>query len=273
MAAVTLPPDTHLGRVRLRVAGLASAVDFYSGVLGFTVLEEDGTTALLGTSSGEVLLELHCVQGAPLRPPGTTGLFHVAFLLPRRTDLGAMIHRVRDAGVPFEGFADHNVSEAAYLSDPAGNGIELCADRSRDAWGSPGGEIVMTTQALDVPGLLAAAPEPAPALPEGTRVGHVHLRVSSLEAAEAFYVERLGLEVTTRRYPGALFFSAGGYHHHVAANVWGGTGLPHPPPGAQGLVSFDVVVPGQDARQQLLGGAEQGLLHDLDDVGVHVVGP
>jgi catechol 2,3-dioxygenase len=270
--SVTLPSDARLGGVRVRVADRGPAVDFYAGALGFTVLEEDHTTTLLGTTSGEALLVLESVPGAPPRPPGTTGLFHVAFLLPRRADLGAMIRRVRDAGVPFQGFADHNVSEAAYLSDPAGNGIELCVDRSRHLWGSPGGEIVMTTQALDVPALLAATPGPAPALPEGTRVGHVHLRVSTLEAAEAFYVHRLGMAVTTRRYPGALFFSAGGYHHHVAANVWGGVGLPHPAPGHQGLVSFDVVVPGEDARRGLLGGAAEGMLHDLDDVGVRIVG-
>ena len=100
----------------------------------------------------------------------------------------------------------------------------------------------------------------------------MHLRVSTLEAAEAFYVDRLGMEVTTRRYPGALFFAAGGYHHHVGANVWGGVGLPHAPPGAPGLLSFDIIVPDAEARQVLLGVADFGVLHDLDDVGVRIVG-
>lgn len=273
MSAAPLPPDTRLGRIRLRVSDLARAVQFYSEVLGFTVVADDGGTAVLGTGPDEALLILHSAPGAPPRPPGTTGLFHMAFLMPDRVALGAMIRRVRDAGVTFEGFADHNVSEAAYLTDPDGNGIELYADRVRDVWHSVEGPIYLTTEPLDVEGLLVAAEGAAPELPARTRLGHVHLRVSTLEAAEAFYVDRLGMEVTTRRYPGALFFAAGGYHHHVAANVWGGVGLPHPPPGAPGLLSFEIVVPGAEARQTLLGVADFGVLHDLDDVGVSIVGP
>jgi len=271
MPLAPLPPDTRLGRIRLRVSDLPRAVQFYSEVLGFNVAADDGGTAVLGAGDDTALLILHSAPGAPPRPAGTTGLFHMAFLLPDRIELGSMIRRVRDAGVTFEGFADHNVSEAAYLTDPDGNGIELYADRSRDVWHSVDGPVYMTTEPLDVEGLLAAARRAAPELPSGTTLGHVHLRVSTLEAAEAFYVDRLGMEVTTRRYPGALFFAAGGYHHHVGVNVWGGVGLPQAPPGSPGLLSFEIVVPDPEARQVLLGVADFGVLHDLDDVGIRIV--
>lgn len=271
MSPLYLPPDTRLGCVRFRVSDLTRAVEFYCDILGFAVVADDGGTAVLGAGDDRPLLILHSAPGAPKRPPGTTGLYHVAFLLPSRADLACMIRRVQDAGVAFEGFADHNVSEAAYLSDPDGNGIELYADRARDVWYSVEGPVYMTTEPLDVEGLLMAAPESASQLPLGTRVGHVSLRVSSLEAAEAFYVDLLGMEVTTRRYPGALFFAASGYHHHVGVNVWGGVGLPHPPPGAQGLLSFEVIVPDQKARQALLGMADVGVLHDVDEIEVRIV--
>ena len=128
----------------------------------------------------------------------------------------------------------------------------------------------MTTEPLDVPGLLLTSSKPAPALPPGTKVGHVHLSVSTLEAAEAFYVERLGFRVTSRSYPGALFVAAGSYHHHLGFNVWRGEGAPRPPRGSLGLASFDLVIPSEAARRQVLAGTEEGMLLDLDDIGVRV---
>ncbi len=272
MAPPLLPPDTRIGTVQLRVGDLDREVRFYQDVLGFSVLAEDGATAAMGTEDGLPLLILHGVPGAPRRPPGTTGLFHVAFRFDGRAALAAMIRRVRERGWGFDGFADHNVSEAAYLTDTEGNGLELYCDRSRDVWHSVEGGIFMTTEPLDVPGLLVASPGPAPALPPGTVVGHVHLRVSSLSAAEAFYVARLGFEVTTRAYPGALFVAAGGYHHHVGLNVWGGEGASGPPEGALGLVSFDVVVPTLADRRRILVDADEGMLFDADANGVRVTG-
>lgn len=264
------PPTTRIGTVHLRVGDLDRQVSFYEEVLGFTLLAEDGATAALGATDGRPLLVLHASPGAPPRPPGTTGLFHVAFLLPTRAHLGAMIQRVRAAPWSFDGFADHNVSEAAYLTDPEGNGLELYADRARDVWYSVEGGIYMTTEPLDLPGLLMSAPAPARALPQGTVVGHVHLRVSTLAAAEMFYADHLGFDVVTRSYPGALFVSAGGYHHHVGLNVWGGEGAARPPEGARGLVSFDVVVPTAAERARILGGAEEGTLFDADHIAVRI---
>jgi catechol 2,3-dioxygenase len=265
----SLPADTRMGAVHLRVADLSRQSSFYEEVLGFSVLGEDGGTTALGNEEGQPLVVLHAAPGAPKPPPGTTGLFHVAFLMPTREALGGMILRVRKQAWPFSGFADHNVSEAAYLSDPEGNGIELYADRARHVWHTMSGEVFMTTEPLDVPGLLMAAAEAARKLPEGTVVGHVHLRVSSLETAESFYVNRIGFDVVTRSYPGALFVSAGGYHHHLAFNVWAGRGV-RPPRGSLGLASFDIVMSSEQARRRILGGADEGTLFDLDDVGVRI---
>ena len=270
MSPPRLPPGTHIGAVNLRVRDLQREVAFYEEVLGFRLLAEDGATAALGTAEGMPLVVLHGEPGAPPRPAGTTGLFHFALLLPTRADLGALVKRVQNAGHAFDGFADHNVSEAAYLTDPEGNGVELYADRPRSVWHGVDGELFMTTEPLDLPGLLVAAVEPAPRLPSGTRVGHLHLRVSSLHAAEAFYVHRMGFDVMTRSYPGALFTSAAGYHHHVGLNVWGGAGAPRPPDGSVGLMSFEVVIPDDKTRAELLGAPGEGYLMDPDNIGVRL---
>ena len=268
MNSLVLPSDTRLGAVHLRVRNLDRGVAFYTEVLGLQLLAEDGATAALGCVVGTPLVVLHAEAVAPRRPAGTTGLFHFALRVPSRAALGAMVRRVQAAGHFFDGFGDHNVSEAAYLSDPEGNGIELYADRSRDVWYGVEGHLFMTTEPLDVPGLLVAASAPASHIPEGTVVGHIHLRVSSLELAEVFYREHLGFQVTSRSYPGALFLAAGGYHHHVGANVWGGVGAKRPPEGSAGLVYFEMVVPGAGEGAELL---ETGYLEDPDGVGVRVI--
>ncbi|GAB6875495.1 VOC family protein [Thermaerobacter litoralis] len=225
----------------------------------------------LGAASGRPpLLVLEEVPAAPIRPPRTTGLYHIALLYPSRAALGRAFLRLVEGGWRFQGFADHGVSEALYLADPEGNGLELYADRPRDQWPrGHDGSVAMYTAPLDLESLVAAArddlrspaaPEPpqpadpgspdhpsagAPAEPDGLGpvVGHVHLQVSRLETAEAFYCGVLGFEVTQRDFPGALFVAAGGYHHHLGLNVWAGEGAPAPPPGAAGLAGFTVVLP------------------------------
>ncbi|HSJ17964.1 MAG TPA: VOC family protein, partial [Solirubrobacterales bacterium] len=180
------------------------------------------------------------------RRPSTTGLFHLAILVPSRAELARSLRRVADAGWRLAGASDHLVSEALYLADPEGNGIEIYRDRPREQWRYADGAIEMATLPLDLRSLIAEAPEaedvPAASSPE-TRMGHVHLQVSDLAAAEAFYSGVLGFEVTVRGYPGALFLSAGGYHHHVGLNTWAGEGAPSPPRGSRGLRWFELVVP------------------------------
>jgi catechol 2,3-dioxygenase len=187
--------------------------------------------------------------GAPSRPRGTTGLFHLAILVPGRPDLARALQRVAEAGWHLSGASDHLVSEALYLSDPEGNGIELYRDRPRDQWPVRDGSVQMATLPLDLDGVLGELrrEDATAGMPTGTRMGHVHLNVGDLGAAEAFYSGALGFEVTVRGYPGALFVSAGGYHHHLGLNTWAGEAAPAPPPGSLGLRQFEIILPSPES--------------------------
>jgi catechol 2,3-dioxygenase len=243
-----LPADTRLGAIRLRAGDVGLLRDFYERAIGLQALaSEDGVTAL-GAGDG-ALVELVSDPDAPTRPPRTTGLFHLALLVPTRADLARALRRVFEAGWHLSGASDHLVSEALYLSDPEGNGIELYRDRPREEWPQAGGEIEMATLPLDLEDLISelGGGEQAASMPGGTTLGHVHLQVADLDAAERFWVDGVGLDVTVRGYPGALFTSAGGYHHHVGLNTWAGVGAPRPPVGARGMERFEVVVPDDEA--------------------------
>ena len=239
-----LPADARLGAIRLRVADVERLTRFYEQAIGLQVVE-DGLVTALGVD-GRALVELEAAPDAPPRPSHTTGLFHLAILVPSRADLGLALRRVAAAGWRLSGASDHLVSEALYLSDPEGNGIELYRDRPRAEWPVVGGALQMDTLPLDLGSLLSEVDEANGAdagMPAGTTLGHVHLQVSDLTAAEHFWADALGLDVTVRGYPGALFVSAGGYHHHVGLNTWAGDGAPPPPDGALGLDRFEVVLP------------------------------
>jgi catechol 2,3-dioxygenase len=242
--APTLDARTRMGTVRLRVADLEGVRRFYERAVGLETLDSSASGAALG-AGGEALVELIAALGAPPRPRRTTGLFHLAILVPDRARLGAALRRMAEAGWRLTGASDHLVSEALYTSDPEGNGIEIYRDRPREEWPRAGGQVQMDTLPLNLPSLLAE-PDPGepPAMAPGTTVGHVHLNVGDLPDAEAFYAGVVGFEVTVRGYPGALFVSAGGYHHHLGLNTWAGEGAPAPPPGSLGLERFEIVVPG-----------------------------
>jgi catechol 2,3-dioxygenase len=213
--------------------------------VGLHTLERSNDTALLGPEGGPVLLELAERPQAPPRPARSTGLFHFAILVPGRVELARSVTRLVRAGHGLTGASDHLVSEALYLRDPENNGIEIYRDRPRDAWPSDAGELRMDTLPLDLDGVLAeleAAPAEADGLPAGTSIGHMHLQVADVAEAGAFYEGALGLDVTVRSYPGALFLSHGGYHHHVGVNTWASAGAPAPPPGALGLDRFELVL-------------------------------
>jgi catechol 2,3-dioxygenase len=229
-----------LTEVTLRVADLARAQAFYQDVLGFACQAGPAGTAALGPpDSASALVVLEAAPEAPPRARGTASLFHVAFLYPDRPSLARVLRRLTDLGAPI-GSADHGVSEALYLSDPEGNGIELYVDRPRDAWPTADaeGQVSMFTEALDLPSLLAQARQPGPLLPPDTRIGHIHLSVADLGTAERFYADGLGFGVTQRDYPGALFMARDGYHHHIGANIWRSRQPARP--GALGLSRFTV---------------------------------
>jgi catechol 2,3-dioxygenase len=230
------------GAIRLRVADLDGERDFYERAIGLRPIDSADDVIRLG-AGGTSVVELDPSPGAPPRPPRTTGLFHMAILVPDRAALAAALARAVGAGGRLSGASDHLVSEALYLNDPEGNGIELYRDRPRAEWAREGGEIRMSTLPLDVDGLLAELPEDGPqanGMPPGTHIGHVHLNVADLDAAERFYSGVLGFDVTVRSYPGARFLSTGGYHHHIGVNTWAGPGASAPPPGSRGLERFEL---------------------------------
>jgi catechol 2,3-dioxygenase len=243
---MAIDPGTRIGSVTLTVANLDRAHEFYERVIGLRILDPAGDAVRLGAEDGGPVVELVGDPDAPPRRRGTTGLFHLAILLPGRPDLARALRRVADVGWPLAGASDHLVSEALYLADPEGNGIEIYRDRPREEWRRVDGQLEMATLPLDLDSVLealSATDGPSPHAPAGTRIGHVHLNVADLAAAEAFYGGVLGFDVTVRGYPGALFLAAGGYHHHIGANTWAGEGAPPPGPGSRGLRRFEIVVP------------------------------
>jgi catechol 2,3-dioxygenase len=239
---MTLPADARIGQVHLVVQDLNRSLGFYRDVLGFAELAREGTTALMGPAGGRVLLELQEDRTAVPRPRRSAGLFHVAILVPSRAALGRTLRRLADRRWPISGASDHLVSEALYLDDPDGLGLEIYRDRPRDRWQVVDGEVAMATDPLDLQGVVdePGAEQPWAGLDADTVIGHVHLQVPHLETAEAFYCGRIGFSPTLRRYPGALFVAAGGYHHHLGLNVWAGVGAPPPPENAVGLQSFTI---------------------------------
>jgi catechol 2,3-dioxygenase len=249
-------PQTTLGRVALTVRDLAAVREFYERVVGLTTFESEAGRAVLG--AGELaLVELVEDRAAPPRPPRTTGLFHLAVLVPDRVELARSLSRLVEARQPLQGASDHLVSEALYLADPEGNGIEIYRDRPQDEWRRDGDEIAMATLPLDLNDLLAELERDqdgggeGDGVPPGTRIGHVHLNVADLDDGERFYSGELGLDVTARGYPGALFLAAGGYHHHLGLNIWRGAGAPQPPPVALGLRWFELAPPSVTASEDL----------------------
>jgi catechol 2,3-dioxygenase len=245
-----------VGPVSLTVADLSRSLAFYTESLGLRVREHDRATARLGAGSDDLLVLVER-QGAE-RMPGATGLFHFAVLLPSREALAASLARLADTATPLEGAADHLVSEALYLADPEGNGIELYRDRPREEWIWNNGSIRMTTDPLDVRALLDEGVAMGAAwggLPVGTVLGHVHLRVAQIAPAERFYCDILGFDLTARYGTMASFVSAGGYHHHVAFNTWGGVDAPSPPEGAAGLRDFALRFTEADEVERVLARA------------------
>jgi catechol 2,3-dioxygenase len=258
-----LPAGSRVGTVRLQVADLARSLAWYRRVLGLEPLERGESTVALGVpGSTRRLLELHERPGAePVPRRGRLGLYHFAVLLPDRGALARFVRHLAQIGER-AGMSDHFVSEATYLTDPDGLGVEVYADRPRTEWRVEDRQLAMTTLPLDVENLLGAAgTAPWAGVPAGTTIGHVHLFVGDLDQAERFYHAGLGLDKVVWSYPGALFMSAGGYHHHLGTNTWAAGA---PPAGLDDarLLEWEVVVPGAaDA---------EGALASLEHAGARV---
>lgn len=240
-----LPETTRLGRVRLQVSDLARSLAFYERLLGLRVFDaSDGRVQLGPQEEDAPLVDLiEQPEAQPVARRGRLGLFHVAFRVPARAALGRFVQHLAEHDIN-PGLSDHLVSEAVYLNDPDGLGIEVYADRPRAAWDHDAdGQIAMATEPLDVHDLVQAAGDTTwTGAPAGTVVGHVHLHVGDLGQAAAFYHEALGLDKVVWSYPGALFLSAGGYHHHLGTNTWAGDAPPAGEDDAR-LLEWTLVVP------------------------------
>jgi catechol 2,3-dioxygenase len=263
--------------VRLNVRDPNRARLFYERTIGLRELESDREIVRMGAGD-DPLVELVASAGAPARPPGTTGLFHLAILVATRRDLAISLGRVSRSGWPLTGVADHLVSESLYLDDPEGNGIELYRDRPRADWPRADGRIQMATLPLDLETLSAelgdADAATDPGMPAGTRIGHVHLNVADLDRAESFYCDLLGFEVTVRTFPGALFVATAGYHHDLGLNTWSSLNGPPPPPGALGMSSSELVVEDPSELDRVQGRlAEAGVESRPADGGIRVADP
>jgi catechol 2,3-dioxygenase len=234
-----LTTTTPHGYTHLSVKDLNRSLTFYRDALGLQVLEQDSDSAALGAGQTKLLM-LTKIPDA-VRPGRSTGLYHVALRLPSRAGLAAFVNHLIESQTPVQGVSDHKVSEAIYLPDPEGNGIEVYHDRPAEDWYDASGDLILTTQPLDLDSVLAELPTENNAwqeMPAGTVVGHIHLHVAELEATRHFYGDLLGMDLVTEYGDSALFFSWDGYHHHVGANIWNGKGAPTPPPNAVGLRYF-----------------------------------
>jgi catechol 2,3-dioxygenase len=271
---MTIAPATHMGPVELSVGDLERTLEYWQGVVGLRVLERENGTASLGADTELVRF----VEEPGARPvEGHTGLYHVALLVPDRPSLARWLaHAARDA-VRLEGLSDHYVSEALYLRDPDRHGIEIYADRPRAVWEDKVKE-VMTTEPIDVENLLGElddpATEPFDGLPDGTIVGHTHLRVADIPATVEFYRDVLGMDVTAQLGPAAAFLSAGGYHHHVGANTWESRGAGPAGEGFATLRHAAIVLPDTGERDRVAGRvADSGQEPEIREGGVLVRDP
>jgi catechol 2,3-dioxygenase len=248
VSAARLPAGSRVSEVTLTVSELARAHDFYEGVLGLTVLS-DGPDLRLGTKEDAFLRLVHDPAAGAAR--GSARLYHFAILYPSRADLAGATRRLLERRWPLQGASDHLVSEAVYLPDPEGNGIEIYRDRPQAEWRRTASGIEMATLPLDVRGLLSDAGARSGEAPVGTVMGHIHLHVRDLAEAERFYREVVGLDLMARYGDSASFLSAGGYHHHLGINTWGTAGAGRAVPGALGLRWYRLALPDENALAEL----------------------
>ncbi|MCB9135775.1 MAG: VOC family protein [Anaerolineales bacterium] len=247
---MSLPPQTTLGAVSLTISNLKQSLAFYQNNLGLTLQRQEGDMAWLGAGSRTFLI---LTENPHARPPTrNTGLYHFAILTPSRHALAQTLRRLAETRTPVTGFADHGVSEAIYLPDPDGNGIEIYRDRPRTEWPYENGQLQMVTDPIDLDGIMAELHQDDPwtGLHPDTILGHMHLHVANIPQSVQFYRDVIGLDLMQYYGNSAGFLSAGGYHHHLGINTWNGIGAPPPPPGSIGLRWFSIVLPDQASLAQ-----------------------
>lgn len=274
--ATSIHAAARLGHVHYTAANLERQIEFYQNVLGFKLHRRDGQTAALG-AGGEDLLRLTELPEAH-RARGTTGLYHTAFLVPTRWELAQLLRRIAETQTPIQGMVDHHTHLAIYLPDAEGNGIELAWDYPREQWPNLADMFALGNGPLEPEDLFAEIqrnPAPWPGAAPETKVGHVHLHVSNLDEAAHFYHDVLGFDIIiAEKRIGAVFLSAGGYHHHIGLNIWKGVGAPPPPPDAIGLRHFTVILPDAAELERVVARIRQaGIETEQTEAGVLVRDP
>jgi catechol 2,3-dioxygenase len=248
-----LDPRTRVGAVTLRVADSKKVADFYQRVIGLTRQEGTADQVRLGVD-GRALVILRQLPGGRFQRP-SPGLYHLALRVPGRTDLAHWLRHYVDHDAPYwQGASDHGVSEALYLSDPEGNGIEIYRDRPNEQWPRDSdGKVQLFTRHLDLQALLSDSPaHDWTQMPSGAEMGHIHLRVAEIESARRFYVDLLGFNLMAELPGSALFVAAGGYHHHLGLNTWESLGAAPAPEDVYGLDAYEIVLPGVQVRDELV---------------------
>lgn len=249
----SIHPDTILGRVRVAVSDVDEALAFYQRALGLQLRARQDNTAYLGAGDADIVVLEQATN--PQSLTRATGLYHFAIRVPSRVALAHSLKNFADTETPLGGFADHLVSEAIYLDDPDGNGIEVYRDRPRDAWYDARGKLKLATDPLDVHGLLGELNGNGAnwrGMERGTQLGHMHLKVAHIPDAKEFYCDVLGFDFVMGYGPAAIFVSAGGYHHHIGLNTWESAGASPPPPGSIGLRDFVVRLPNRAERDAVV---------------------
>lgn len=254
-------PMTFVEEVSIKVKDLGAALTFYQTIIGLHILEQTDRKAVLTTDGKRPLVTLEQPIDVVPKTGRASGLYHFALLLPSRADLSVFLRHLLETRYPF-GAADHYVSEALYITDPDGNGIEVYRDRPVSEWTWQDKLVEMATEQLDGEGILAESDAPWTGLAAGTIMGHINLHVGDLKKAEQFYTKGLGFDVVSY-YPQAAFLSTGGYHHHIAINTWQGIGAPTPPENSVGLNWYSIVYPNAEGRAQAI--------HQLEQLGASVV--
>ncbi len=242
---IPIHPATTVGTVSLKVSNLQRSVNFYNNLIGLRTLQQTDQEAILGAGQ-RIILHLEGIPDAQPQTPFSTGLYHAAILFPDRHSLAIKIGQISAFRYPL-GWADHLVSEAFYLNDPDGNGLELYRDRPRSEWQWDGKQVRMASNQINFEDFFAEVKDNDPALqnvavPDQTTLGHVHLRVAEMSKTEWFYHDVLGFDIVARM-PGALFVSAGGYHHHLGLNMWESRGGKPSPDASVGLREYSIVLP------------------------------
>ena len=257
-------PTTYTKHLHLNVEDLSRSTIFYENILGLRILNQTPFIVNFTANRQDAILTIEQSNGEKNVVSNAAGLYHMAFLVPSKKELGTVFNHIHSSGYPFSGASDHKVSEALYLNDVEGNGIEIYYDRSPDQWNWQNGDVEMTVDPLDIESLVASAEHTTwNGMPAGTVMGHIHLRVANLAEAEKFYVQGLGFEIVNRYGTQAMFISSNGYHHHIALNVWGRPNTIERDNRTLGLKSYSIVYPSDEARQKVVG--------QLKEIGVTVL--